>query len=652
MTDQIVMIREIGEAPLEPDRVGEALDRAKERLASLQEADGHWCAELEGDSILESEYALTLYFLGRGDGPELGQLANHLRAQRVADGAWGNYPGGPPEVSTSTKAYFVLKLAGDDPEAPHMCEAREAIRRLGGTGACNSYTRLLLSMFGVLNWRDAPAVPPEIILLPRWFYFNIYEMSAWSRAIVVPLSIIWAHKPLCPVAPEHHLDELVVASADIPDAPRLETWRERFWGLFFRGVDAALKVIDDLGLVPLRRIALRRAEAWVVERLEGGGGLGAIFPSIMNTILALVCQGRSQDDPLVAGELEELKALEILDGDCLRLQPCLSPVWDTALAMNALVAARSPAEDPALQRAAAWLLDKEVRRVGDWKHKNPKGRPGGWFFEYSNEFYPDCDDTAEVMIVLSQVAMVDGGDEERRRAALQRALAWQLSMQCRSGGWGAFDKDCDHEVLDLVPFADHNAMLDPPTVDVTARTLEALVKMGLDPSHPAIRKGVAFLWAEQEPEGCWYGRWGANYVYGTWLALSGLRLVGEEMMDLRMRRAVDWFLDCQNDDGGWGESLLSYSDPETKGRGPTTVSQTSWALLGLLAAADLGSARVQSALGRGIDFLLSTQGEDGGWYDEFWTGTGFPKVFYLRYHLYPCYFPLQALAAYRRAVEL
>jgi squalene-hopene/tetraprenyl-beta-curcumene cyclase len=636
----------------EVEQVRAAAVAARAHLLSLQQPDGHWCGELEGDTILESEYALTLYFLDGRVGGKFRRLANYLRARQEPGGGWAGFPGGPAEVSASTKAYLVLKLAGDEPGAPHMRAARAAILARGGLDACNSYTRLLLSIFGVYEWDKAPAVPPEIVLLPRWFYFNIYEMSAWSRAIVVPLSMLWAAKPSREVPAECRLDELRREEPPAP-APRLgQTLRQRFWRGFFLAVDGLIKQIEDLELVPFRARALERAESWVLERLEASDGLGAIFPSIMNTVIALISRGHQIGDPLVQSQLRELEKLEIADGDELRLQPCLSPVWDTSLAMNALLESGLSPHHPSLEIGARWLLDREVRRAGDWKHKNPQAKPGGWYFEYANEFYPDCDDTAEVLALLDRIPLHDAESEERRRAALHRGLAWLLSMQSRSGGWAAFDKDCDRRILELVPFADHNAMLDPATVDVTSRTIEALVGMDHPPSHPAIRRAVAFLWREQEPEGCWYGRWGANYIYGTWLALTALRDVGEDPRSPGVRRAVEWLLQCQNECGGWGESLLSYEDPSLKGRGETTASQTSWAVLGLIAAGALDDPRGAAAVRRAVDWLLATQRRDGSWYDEYWTGTGFPKVFYLRYHLYACYFPLQALASYARALEL
>lgn len=635
------------EARPNDDPLDGAIDRAEAYLRSLQAEDGHWCGELEGDTILESEYALMLYFLGRSDTARFRQLANYLRGSQCDEGGWANYPGGPPDASVSTKAYFVLKLVGDSVDEAHMIRARQVIRAAGGIDRTNSYTRLLLSIFGVYSWDDAPAVPPEIILFPRWFYFNIYAMSSWSRAIVVPLSIIWAHKPSCPVPAEHRLDELFVAEDERPALPGLSL-KKRVGSTFFTVADRGLKAAEDFGLKPFRRIALGRAEAWVEKRLPDSGGLGAIFPSIMNTVVAFVCQGRSVRDPAVTSQLREIEKLEIVNGDEMRIQPCFSPVWDTALAMGALLECGAESSDPALQRGARWLLDKEVRQPGDWS-KSVAVEPGGWYFEYANEFYPDCDDTAEVITVLDRVKLNEADDD--RVQALERAVNWLSGMQSRNGGWGAFDRDCDRSLLELVPFADHNAMIDPPTVDVSSRCIEALMARGVAVKGKRVERGLAFLYSEQEDDGSWYGRWGSNYLYGTWLVLCALHTAGEDMSSPAVRRAVDWLLSVQHEDGGWGESLLSYTDPTTKGIGPTTAAQTAWAILGLIAAGVADEERGALALERGIDCLLVRAREDGSWYDEHWTATGFPEVFYLRYHLYACYFPLQALAQYRRLLE-
>jgi squalene-hopene/tetraprenyl-beta-curcumene cyclase len=633
--DSAAQVRSTAEVP-------PALAAARRYLLSIQREDGHWCGELEGDTILESEYLLTLFFLGRGRDPKFDKAAEYLRRTQLPDGGWSIYPGGPPEVSSSVKAYFALKLAGDDPEAPHMARARSVILSLGGLEACNSFTRIYLAIFGQTDWSDCPAVPPELVLLPDWFPFHIYKMSSWSRAIVVPLSILWAAKPSCPVPPEMAISELKTNRRPpaAPEAPR--SGRERIWRAFFFAVDWTLKTAERLPGNPLRPRALRRAEQWVLARLQKSGGLGAIFPPIVNTILALRCLGYPLDHPTLLSQVEELERLEIEDEKTLRVQPCFSAVWDTALAIVALRQAGLPEDHPDLLRAAQWLVDREVRSPGDWQRQMPGVEPSGWFFEYENEFYPDTDDTAEVLASLASVRFPEPRDDERRRGALARGTTWQLGMQNDDGGWGAFDRGCDNEVLTWIPFADHNAMIDPSCEDITGRTLDALERLRYAPSHPAVAKAVAFLTARQEPDGTWYGRWGCNYVYGTWLAIRGLKSAGVDLSQERWQRAGSWLRRHQNADGGWGELPRSYEEPSRKGVGPSTPSQTAWALLSLLALGDVDSSSVARAVG----YLLENQLYDGSWQDSHWTGTGFPKVFYLRYHLYATYFPLWALAQF------
>jgi squalene-hopene/tetraprenyl-beta-curcumene cyclase len=475
-------------------------------------------------------------------------------------------------------------------------------------------------------------------------------MSSWSRAIVVPLSILWATKPHRPV--EVSLDEL---RTGVPHVKRGRNPRERFWFAFFRLVNALLQVAERLGVFrPLRGRALALCERWVLERLERSDGLGAIFPAIANAAMALACRGYAADHPAVASQLAELRRFEILEDGALRLQPCFSPGWDSALSMHALLVAGVESSARPLQSAASWLLDHEVRTVGDWAVKCPGVEPGGWYFEYANELFPDCDDTAKILAVFAKIRMVDPAEEERRQQAVRRALAWIRAMQNRDGGWGAFDRDCDREVFTYVPFADHNAMIDPSTADVTARCIEALAAHGAPSEDPALRRALGYLLAEQEPEGCWYGRWGSNYIYGTWLALCALRSVGERDGE-SARRGARWLLAHQNEDGGWGESLESYASAEWRGRGESTASQTAWAMMGLLAAASPAEVRAggatAAALERGARFLVESQRPQGDWDDAGWTGTGFPQVFYLRYHDYDLYFPLQALATYARLLE-
>jgi squalene-hopene/tetraprenyl-beta-curcumene cyclase len=628
----------------EPAGVEAAAAAARRYLLSVQREDGHWCGELEGDTILESEYMLTMHFLGRTGEPRIKKAAEYLRRLQLPSGGWAIYPGGPPEVSSSAKAYFALKLVGDDPDAPHMVRARRVVLELGGLDACNSFTKIYLSIFGQYEWEKCPVVPPELILLPDGFPVSIYRMSSWSRAIVVPLSIISAYRPSCAVPEGSDIAELRTPAGSPPRPRRARTFRQRAWGAFFTGVDRALQAIEVRGWTPLRRRALDRAEAWILDRLERSDGLGAIFPPIVNTIFALRCRGYAADHPLVAGQVEELVKLEIEEEETLRLQPCFSPVWDTALAVVALSESGVPADDERLRRAAGWLLDREVRVPGDWQRRIPKTPPGGWYFEYENEFYPDTDDTAEVLAALAAVRFSEEREERHRSGAIERGSAWQLAMQNDDGGWPAFDRDCDNEVLTFIPFADHNAMIDPSCDDITGRTLEAFHRIGIGRETRAVRRAAAYLARQQNADGTWYGRWGCNFIYGTWLALRGLACAGVDLSEERYQRAGSWLRRHQNADGGWGELPHSYDEPGRKGIGPSTPSQTAWALLGLFALGDRGSPSVR----RGLDYLLSNQQYDGSWKDEHWTGTGFPGVFYLRYHLYATYFPLWALAAYER----
>lgn len=618
-----------------------AVDAARQRLLALQHDDGHWCAELEGDTILESEYVLCLHFLGRAGEERVRKAANTIRKKQLAEGGWTTYPGGPTDVSASVKAYLVLKLVGDDPSTPHMVRARQAILDAGGLDACNSFTRLYLAIFGQYPWSKCPAVPPELMLLPRNLFFNLYSMSSWSRAIFVPLSMIWAYRPFCGL-PEHaQVPELQNKSGG-PVRPAGGSRRERFWGCLFRGIDVFIKTIEALRIRPFRRRALGMAEAWILKRLVKSDGLGAIFPPIINTLIALRCHGYSMDHPVIQEQMRELERLEIEADDTLRVQPCMSPVWDTTLALNALLESGLEPDHPAALKAARWLLAKEVREPGDCQLTAPDVPIGGWYFEYQNECYPDCDDTFEVIKSLIKVRFTDEHEAKEVGAAIERGKNWVLAMQNPNGGWAAFDRDCTHEILTYIPFADHNAMIDPPTVDITSRGLKTLSVLGMTRHCSSLDKAHLFVLSQQEADGSWYGRWGCNYLYGTWLALCGLRALGGNMQEPRYQRAAAWIRGHQNPDGGWGELPLAYDEPQKKGHGPSTATQTAWALMGLLMTGDYTSAAVR----RGIAYLLSTQHADGTWQDESWTGTGFPKVFYLHYHLYATYFPLQALGLY------
>jgi squalene-hopene/tetraprenyl-beta-curcumene cyclase len=620
--------------------VAGAIKAARDYLLQIQHPDGHWCGELEGDTILESEYILTMHFIGRSSEDRCRKAANYIRQKMLPEGGWAIYEGGPPEVSASAKAYFVLKLLGDSPDAPHMKKSRQVICDLGGLDATNSFTRIYLAIFGQYPWERCPAVPPEIILLPTWAPINLYEMSSWTRGIVVPLSVIWASKPYCPV-PEHaNIEELAL------DKSVNMTARRGFWRTVFNTTDFTLKLIERKQWSPSREKALKACEQWMIEHFEKSDGIGAIFPPIINSIIALRCLGYDNQHPLTASQICELEKLEIVEGDTLRVAPCFSPVWDTALAMNALVESGLPGDHPALQKAAQWILEKEVKQAGDWKVKNPEGQPGGWYFEYANEFYPDVDDTFQVLTALSKVRLAGDELERRKREAMDRALAWVLTMQNKDGGFASFDRDCDEQFLTQVPFADHNAMIDPSTSDITARGVETFATLGFKREDPVVQRALSYLAREQERDGSWFGRWGCNYIYGTWLALHGLKCMGEDMLEPRYQAAGCWLRAIQNEDGGWGESPASYSDPAHKGQGPSTASQTAWALMGLMATEDQSEG-----LARGVEYLIKTQRADGSWKDQYWTGTGFPGVFYLRYHLYATYFPLLALGMFERTLS-
>jgi squalene-hopene/tetraprenyl-beta-curcumene cyclase len=624
-----------------------AVERARRCLLGRQRPDGHWVGELQGDTILESEYVLLMASLGREHEDKPRKAARYILGQQQPDGGWSNYPGGPVELSVSVKAYFALKLTGHDPEAPALQRARAAIRAHGGAAECNSFTRFYLALLGQIPYDNCPAVPPEMVLLPRWFYFNLYAMSSWTRTIVVPLSIFSAHKPVRPLPPERGIRELFLEPPQTPRWPARPTRRWLSWTNFFLGLDYAYKKVERAGLLgPVRRAAVRRAAAWMRQHFEASDGLGAIFPPMVYTVISLRCLGVSDDAPEMRWALAQLEELMIEEGDTLRLQPCFSPVWDTALTLGALCDAGVPGDHPALGRAARWLLEREVRRPGDWSKGNPGLEPGGWFFEYHNGFYPDTDDTA---MVLTALAKTGQAGTPAGRPAAERGLRWLLGMQNRDGGWAAFDRNIDREVLTRVPFADHNAMLDPSCPDITARVLEALGHYGYRVGHPQVDKALAFLRATQGGAGCWPGRWGVNYLYGTWQVLAGLHQVGFDRHDPLVRRAVAWLCRVQQPGGGWGETCRSYDDPSLAGRGTPTASQTGWALLALLAAGEADTDAVRA----GVDYLLATQRDDGDWHEEQFTGTGFPKVFYLKYHLYSLYFPLMALARYRalQAVE-
>jgi squalene-hopene/tetraprenyl-beta-curcumene cyclase len=618
------------------DAVGEAAERGRTALVAQQRSDGHWVGELEGDTILESEFVLLLAFLGRANDPRIPKLANYLLAKQLPAGGWPNYPGGPAELSVSVKAYFALKIAGHSPDDPRLRRAAAAVRRLGGAEQSNSFTRFYLALLGQIPYANCPTVPVEMVLLPRWFYFNISAMSAWSRTIVVPLAVVNAFRPVRKLPDEWGIPELFVGD---PAARWRPASKPRFlsWANAFLKLDRCLKFVERIGFTPFRRRAIRKAVAWMRERFRDSDGLGAIFPPMIYTAIVLKCLGVPEDDPEFVWAMKQLDDLCIVEADTVRLQPCLSPVWDTALALIGATETGQPPDSEESRAAVAWLLDKEVRQPGDWVNTAKPCEPGGWFFEYRNAFYPDTDDTSMVLIALAKT----GRKEE---PAVRRAIDWLLAMQNSDGGWAAFDRNIDKEILTKVPFADHNAMLDPSCPDITARVLESLSHYGFRIGQKPVDDAIAFILRRQEADGSWFGRWGVNYVYGTWQVLAGLAAIGFDMGSMPARRGVRWLKEHQNADGGWGESCASYDDPSRAGQGVSTPSQTAWALLGLLAAGEADGDETRA----GIEYLIAEQTADGTWSEDEFTGTGFPKVFYLKYHLYPQYFPLMALGRYAK----
>lgn len=625
----------------------QAARRVSEHLISLQDPAGYWCAELTADSTLESDYILLQLWLYPPAGgvwnpptrPLVEKAAQSILARQLPDGGFNIYVQGPSEISATVKAYFALKAAGLAAEDPRMARARDRVLELGGIQAANSYVKINLSLFDLYPRQYCPSIPPEIMLLPGKF---LYQMSSWTRAIVVSLAIVHASNPRRPVPAGFNLDELRKPGVpfDFPRSESLFSWRN-----FFLTVDRLLKVWEKHGPRAIRRKAVRAAERWMLERFEHSDGLGAIYPPMMYAIMALDVLGYPRDHRASVEAQRQFDRLMVDDGERFLFQPCFSPIWDTGIAAYALAEGQPDGRaEAALKRAADWMLAKEVRRKGDWAVKRPKTEPSGWAFEFRNDAYPDIDDTAMVLLALSQSRAPDWTAQQ---ACQRRALRWILDMQGRDGGWAAFDVDNNWEFLSAVPFADHNAMLDPACPDITGRVLEALAAHGMSGDDPAVRRGVDFLVRSQQPDGSWYGRWGVAYIYGTCFALRGLHAAGHSDREAEILRAGEWLRAIQNADGGWGEHCSSY-DRGSFVPAASTPSQTAWALMGLIAGGDTSSISVHN----GIEYLLDTQKSDGSWDEELATGTGFPKVFYLNYHYYRLYFPLIALAAFVKSREM
>ena len=594
-------------------------------LVSLQDSDGWWKGELETNVTMDAEDLLMRQFLGIREPVGTAETAAWIRSQQREDGTWATFYGGPGELSTTVEAYTALKLAGDPPDADHMVRARQFVLDNGGIEKTRVFTRIWLALFGEWPWDRLPVLPPEMILLPKWFPLNIYDWGCWARQTVVPLTIVGSMRPVRPLGIS--VAELKTGKPDEPFAPALS------WAGFFQRLDKVLHLHAKLPVKPLREFAIRRGLRWILDRQEADGGWGGIQPPWVYSILALHLRGYPLDHPVLRKAFDGLESFTIKEDGVRRLEACQSPVWDTALAVTALLDAGMSPDDPVLKGAGNWLLDEEVTVRGDWAVRRPSLPPGGWAFEFENDNYPDVDDTAEIVLALRRMLPAD-------EPAVRRAVEWTIGMQSRDGGWGAFDADNTRRLAEKLPFCDFGAVIDPPSADVTAHVVEMLAHEGLSGLQPA-RRGIKWLLDNQEADGSWFGRWGANHIYGTGAVVPALIAAGLPTVHPAIRRSVKWLEQHQNADGGWGEDLRSYRDKSWVGRGDSTASQTAWALLALLAAGERGTATE-----RGIRWLVATQRDDGTWDEPQFTGTGFPGDFYINYHLYRLVFPLTALGRY------
>jgi squalene-hopene/tetraprenyl-beta-curcumene cyclase len=626
----------------------EAITRSQAYLLSEQKPEGYWVGELLVDVTLVADMVVFYHWWGKVDREWERKSINHIFERQLPDGGWNIYPHGPAEVNATIKAYLALKLAGIPATDARMLKARECAFSLGGVPRMNTFSKLYLTLIGLVGWNHVPTVPCEVLLIGKWFHVNFWDMSNWSRAMLIPLAIINHFRPTRRLRNGVHLDELYPQGKWELN----ESLRPRYFDVNLRNgflwLDRLHKLAEWFarkGLHPFRRRALKRAEAWMIERFEGSDGLAAIFPAILNSLIALIALGYPDDHPLVVRTHGELLKLMHLEKDTLRIEPCFSPVWDSAIVAMCLRESGVPHEHPKMRKASAWLMDKEIRFRGDWIHKNPADvEPSGWVFEFDNKWNPDVDDTAMVLLALRQIP---SDDRQRRDECLARAMKWMLTFQCRDGGWAAFDKDCTKSILEKVPFADHNAMLDPECADITARILELLGYEGYPVTHPQIQDALKFIQKNQESDGSWFGRWGVNYIYGTWQVLRGLRALGLDMNQPWLLRARDWLRSVQQPDGGWGERCNTYDDPIFKGTGPSTASQTAWAVMGLCAFDDMEDPWLR----RGIEYLVRTQNQDGSWTEDEITGTGFPQVFYLKYDMYRNAWPLLGMATCRKIMR-
>jgi squalene-hopene/tetraprenyl-beta-curcumene cyclase len=635
----------MSEAPTKQHDLESSIDRATAALLACQLEDGHWLFELEADATIPAEYVLLRHYLGEPvDAALEAKIAVYLRRIQGAHGGWPLFAEGDLDVSATVKAYFALKMIGDSVDTDHMRRAREAVRARGGAAHANVFTRIMLALFGFVPWRAVPVMPVEIMLLPKWFPFHLDKISYWSRTVIVPLLVLMAKKPLAENGKGVRIDELFLEPPQtLGPAPKAPQQRAS-WFWFFRGVDNVLRACEPLFPKRIRQHAIDRAVTWVTERLNGEDGLGAIFPAMANSVMMLAALGISESDPRRAVARESVEKLLVVHEHEAYCQPCVSPIWDTSLVCHTLLEAGGERATAQVRKGLDWLVPEQILDVrGDWIERRPDVRPGGWAFQYANPHYPDVDDTAVVAMAMDRFQNAEG--RQYYGEALARAREWIVGMQSRNGGWGAFDADNEYYYLNNIPFADHGALLDPPTEDVSARCLSMLAQFGETAAgSPAVARAIDYLRQTQLSDGSWYGRWGMNYIYGTWSVLCALNAAGFDHGAPEMRKAVGWLVSIQNEDGGWGEDGSSYKlDYHGYERAPSTASQTAWAVLGLMAAGVID----HPVVARGIAYLTTTQGADGFWNEPRYTATGFPRVFYLRYHGYSKFFPLWALARYR-----
>ena len=659
----------IGEGLLEA--VEGTIRRSHDYMLSVQYQDGYWWAELESNPTMEAEYLLLTYFLDVADEARWKKLANYILGKQREDGSWGQYYQAPGDVSTSVECYFALKLSGVSPDAEEMRKAREFILSRGGVPKVRIFTKIWLSLFGQWDWKGTPVMPPELMFLPSWVPFNIYEFSSWARATIVPMLIILTQRPYRAIPESARIDELYLVPREQVDYSLPKSRSLIGWGRTFDVADRLLRMYERMPVKPGRGRAVRKAIDWVVSHQEADGSWGGIQPPWVYSLIALKEVGYPIDHPVVKKGLQGFEGFAIEEGDTWRVQACLSPVWDTCLVLIALLDSGMPADHPAVQKATRWMVGEQILTGGDWQVNVKNIEPGGWAFEFENDTYPDIDDAAEVIMALD-MARLDEKDESEKAQAIKRGLDWVLGMQCGNGGWAAFDKDNDRSYIAKIPFSDFGETLDPPSVDVTAHVVEMLGKLGHWKDFTPVKRAYQYMRDEQEADGSWFGRWGVNYIYGTGAVLPALEAIGEDMNQPYVRQAVDWLEARQNEDGGWGEGCGSYVDPSLAGVGPSTASQTAWALLALISA---GRADTRAAE-RGVRYLVESQQGDGSWDEPYFTGTGFPGYgigrrmgrlpqpgergyqgldmpagFMINYHMYRNLWPLMALGRYATRVR-